>query len=304
MKGRDLVPLTPERMRGRERTSRTSLRMGDDTRARAAFIPELAHNLSADLAQASDLSGRSADRRSPSPHLRGNASIAAQMRGELQGHTQIRATSTREPHADRTGAPKDDWWQCQKCKASGFFHSEPLSRNKCSVCEQPKNSARKQPAPASHASGVGQAAASPSSGSIPAAKQASMDQMLKSMGFTDVAMNASLMHKHNHQLDKVLDELISGIGSTSSVAQEDSPSRSNKTVVPRPRTPPRSVSLDESQLRTGAHVEGHRGHASESFDRGLADLFGFTCVEGTPQGVHMHAHRDMDIDFDTRLCML
>lgn len=294
MKGRDLVPLTPERMRGRERTSRASPRMGgDDAGARAAFIPELAHNLSADLAQASDLSGRSAERRSPSPHLRGNASIAAQMRGELQGHTQIRATSTREPHADR----RDDWWQCQNCKASGFFHSEPLSRNKCSVCEQPKNSAGTQPAPASYASphGVGQAAPFPSSGSIPAAKQASMDQMLKSMGFTDVAMNASLMHKHNHQLDKVLDELISGIGSTSGVAQEDSPSRSNKTVVPRPHTPPRSVSLDESQLRTGAHVEGHRGHASESFDRGLADLFGFTCVEGTSRRAHActqrHGHR-------------
>jgi rubrerythrin len=296
MKGRDLVPLTPERMRGHERASRpaTSAPRTTDRRVQS-FIPELAHNLSRELADAAEPSARSsrtANSRSPSPHLRGNSSIAAQMRDELQGYSQVRGPSL----GSFTGAP-DGWWQCHNCKAGGYLHSEPPSRGRCSVCEEPKNSSRKvsQPAPATNEGprrGHG-AGFTPSPGSgISTAKQTSIDHMLESMGFTDADKNAALMRKHNHQLDKVLDELISGIGSTSGVVAEDLPSLSSKTIVPRPRTPPRSASGDFGRGNSRAHVvqedRGGLRHSSEGFDRGLsegfdsglADLFGFTCIQG------------------------
>jgi hypothetical protein len=165
--------------------------------------------------------------RSPSPHLRGNPHLAAQMRSELlqQSHD-----------VQHQGLPQ--------------VGAEPAAR----------------------ADGI-----SPE-------KRKEMEQMLETMGFIDKAVNAAMMRKHNCQLDKVLDDLIAGIGSPScgaytpggdSTRRTDASGAYSRQPVPVEdrRTAPRSLHPSPQ------HVDNAEHKGTQSLD--LASLLGFTCIEGT-----------------------
>jgi len=183
--------------------------------------------------------------RSPSPHLRGNPRLAAQMRSELLHQ----ANST----AGSLGAKVT---QSHAVQHLGPLGAEPAARR---------------------------AFVSPE-------KRREMEQMLETMGFTDKAVNAAMMQKHNYQLDKVLDDLIASIGSTStpgasSTRRADASGPSSSPPAPfgvagdrRAATPPRSSTLPrnlQSPPRRNVRTE-HQGVQSLDF----AQLLGFTCIEG------------------------
>jgi len=170
--------------------------------------------------------------RSPSPHLRGNPRLAAQMRSEL----------LQQSHAvQHQGLPQ--------------VGAETTAR----------------------ADGI-----SPE-------KRREMEMMLETMGFTEKAVNAEMMRKHNFQLDKVLDDLIASIGSPSggactpggdSTRRADASGPCSSQPVPSReagdrRTPPRSLDWHPPPR----HDENAEHKGARSLD--LASFLGFTCIEGT-----------------------
>ena len=110
-----------------------------------------------------------------SPHLRGNSQIATAMRNEL------------------------------------LLHSSPTLDGETRL-SMPARSAVSPPTPL-RPSKMPQAADSHAAPrlTISLERQASMEQMLQSMGFTDRSWNEKLLRKHEFALDKVLDELINNI---------------------------------------------------------------------------------------------
>ncbi len=136
--------------------------------------------------------------------------------------------------------------------------------------------------------------------SISPHKKASMDQVLESLGFKDKSVNEALMQKHAYQLDKVLDDLIAGIGSQTQpdkgsqtlqspvVKNDENERRRTREASPShrpvsfgeshraPLSPTRSVHVDKGASRAFRDK-------SESFGGGninLASWLGMTCIEG------------------------
>jgi hypothetical protein len=127
-----------------------------------------------------------------------------------------------------------------------------------------------------------------------------MDQVLESLGFKDKSVNEALMQKHAYQLDKVLDDLIAGIGSQTQpdkgsqtlqspvVKNDENERRRTREASPShrpvsfgeshraPLSPTRSVHVDKGASRAFRDK-------SESFGGGninLASWLGMTCIEG------------------------